>query len=137
MLTVLLNECRHYWRYVASFCVLYLFALIYFQYASPATTVSVPYVLVWSAALIFSAGFATWQYQYHKSHGRWVFLFHRPVSVKKLYFALLLSGLVTVFVAVIFPILLVTLYTQLLTEQLVEFRHYLLSPSIYPVFVFI
>lgn len=131
MKALLWSECSHYWRPVFAVSLLFLFGLIYFQYASPSSAISLPYNIVWGFALIISGAFGAWQFYYHKNHGRWVYLLHRPVDTPQIYLALLASALFMLFMITALPVLIITLYTHLFTEQLVEFRDYLFVASVY------
>ena len=124
-------EIQHYWRQALVAFVLFLFGLTYFQYASPSSAISMPYSLIWGCALILAGGFGSWQSFYHKSQGRWTFLLHRPIEIHHIYLALLLSALTLLFIVIALPVLLITLYTQFFTQQLVENRDYFFIVVVY------
>lgn len=125
------SECSHYWRPALAVSMLFLFGLIYFQYASPSAAISLPYSIIWGLGLIISGAFGAWQFYYHKSHGRWIYLLHRPVGTTHIYLALLGSALFILFIITALPVLIITLYTHLFTEQLVEFRDYIFVVNVY------
>lgn len=131
MKAIFWSECSHYWRLALAVALLFLFGLVYFQYASPSAAISLPYSIIWGFGLVISGAFGAWQFYYHKSHGRWIYLLHRPVDTAHIYLVLLASALFMLFITTALPVLIIALYTDLFTEQLVEFRDYIFVASVY------
>jgi hypothetical protein len=84
--------------------------------------------------LIFSISgliFGLYQIGSYKKLNQWTYLIHRPLAPAKIFLALS-GGAATLFGAVFAaPMLVITLYVDFMTSQLVDFRQYLLAPFIF------
>ncbi len=81
------------------------------------------FLMIISAAGGF--GFALISMGLHKRKNHWTYLVHRPLSVKKIHTALSIASLLIIFLSFVLPFTAITLYLDILTNNIVELRHYL------------
>ena len=60
----------------------------------------------------------------YRQHSRWLWLIHRPLPLVRIFASLVLSALAMLSVAVLAPLLIYLLATNVLTTQVVDSRHY-------------
>lgn len=72
--------------------------------------------------------FGLYQMSSYRRPNLWIWLIHRPLPIPKIFLALTTAAALLALAVVGLPILLMTLYTDLLTGQWVDSRHYLTAP---------
>jgi len=61
----------------------------------------------------------------HKRKNSWTYLVHRPLATNKIHAAISCAGLAVLFIAFVLPFLIIICYMDLVTNAIVEFRHYI------------
>lgn len=72
--------------------------------------------------------FGIYQMSSYRRPDLWAWLIHRPLPMTRIFLALSSAAALLALAVVFLPILLMTLYTDLLTGQWVDGRHYLMAP---------
>ncbi len=87
----------------------------------------------WSqhAAIVFlymllGLAFGLYQFVSYRQPGRWVWLLHRPLPLARIYLAIFLASACLISLAIGLPTLLAVLGTDVLSNRVVDQRHYLL-----------
>jgi hypothetical protein len=78
---------------------------------------------------VFSAGVGIGAVQMllHKRKNHWTYLVHRPIAMPKIHFAISAAALCVIFLGFILPFASVLVYLDLMTNNVVDLRHYLMS----------
>ncbi len=77
-------------------------------------------------ALSAGVGIGAVQMLLHKRKNHWTYLIHRPLSMSKIHLALSAAALCVIFAGFIFPFVSVVAYLDLMTNNVVDVRHYLM-----------
>lgn len=84
-----------------------------------------PHALLGGAYMVFSLGFALYQFGSYRSPGRWTWLMHRPLPPSRIFAAIAGATFVLVLAIVAVPLLLVLAGADLFGARVVDLRHYL------------
>ena len=129
MKNIIFSELIRYQKWalvlaLLNFCVLYTVNAV----ASIATDNAAFSQLAPLVFLLISSGFAAVQIASHKKLSHWTYLIHRPLSPTRIYAGLVMAALLLAAIALFLPLLLILTGNDLLTDQLIEGRHYLMLP---------
>lgn len=75
--------------------------------------------------LFVSLSFGILQMALHKRKNHWAYLVHRPLAEYKIHGALVSAGSLLLFMTITLPFLLAMMATDMMTNEVVELRHYL------------
>lgn len=82
------------------------------------------HVLLGGAYMMFSLGFALYQFGSYRSPGRWTWLMHRPLSPNRIFTSIAGATFMLVLAIVAVPLLLVLAGGDLFGGRVVDLRHY-------------
>ncbi len=75
--------------------------------------------------------FGLYQMSTYRRPNLWAWLIHRPLPMAKIFLALSMAAALLALAVVVLPIFLMTVYTDLLSGQWVDGRHYLMAPFLF------
>lgn len=120
------NELQRFGKLALIFCIISIGCWIYHSISMPIVETSNNKIFIVNVWVMLCSGiFGVLQMALHRRKAHWTYLIHRPIATKNIHLALSGAAALMLFIALIMPILVVTIGYDLTSNLIIESRHYL------------